>query len=266
MSTELIGKSLRDNRGNTIGWGLVLVAGVVLQMAVYPTVRQAAADFEQLLSSYPEAFKAMFGVGGEFTSGVGYVQAEVFGFLAPLVLLGVAIGQAGRATAAEEQSGTMDLLMANPLSRTKVLLDKALAVLACLLAVAAALAAVLVVSTAVVGLDVPVADLVAASAMSALLAAPFGALALLIGAFTGRRGLAVAIPVGVAVAAFLIKTLAELADWLRPWLVLSPFHHAAIDDALSGDTNYSGALVLICLTAALVLLAVFAFERRDFAS
>ncbi|HEX6345935.1 ABC transporter permease subunit [Umezawaea sp.] len=266
MSRDLVTKSLRDNRSGTIGWGAALVASVALQMAVYPTVKQAAGDFEQLLASYPEAFKAMFDVQGAFTSGVGYIRAEVFGFLAPLVLLGVVIGQAGRSTAGEERAGTMDLLAVNPVSRRELLLDKALAVLVDLLVVAAALAAVLLASNALVGLDVPPADLVTASLLAALLALPFGALALLVGALTGRRGLAVAIPIGAAVAAFLLQTLAELADWLRPWRVLSPFHHAAVGDALSGNANGVGAVVLLCATAVLLVLAVLAFERRDLAS
>jgi len=266
MSRDLVTKSLRDNRAGTISWGAVLIASVALQMAVYPTVRHAAADFERLLASYPEAFKAMFDVRGAFAGGVGYVRAEVFGLFAPLVMLGVAIGQAGRCTAAEERAGTMDLLAVNPVSRREVLLDKALAVLLDLLAVAAALAAVLLVSNALVGLDVPPSALVAASLLTAVLAMPFGALALLVGALTGRRGLAVAVAIGAAVATFLVQTLAELADWLRPWRVLSPFHHAAVGDTLSGNANAMGAIVLLCATGVLLVLAVFAFERRDLAS
>lgn len=266
MTTELVAKSLRDNRGSTFAWGLVLVASVLLQMAVYPTVKQAAGDFEQLLANYPEAFKAMFGVRAEFTSGAGYVQAEVFGFLAPLVLLGIGIGHAARATAAEEQSRTMDLLLANPLSRTRLLLHKALAVLVDLIVVGVALAVVLVVGTRVVNLDVPVMSVVTASLLCALLAMPFAAVALLVGALTGRRGLAIAISAGAAVLAFLTQTLGELADWLRPWRVLSPFHHAAIGDTLDGRPDITGAVVLVAVTGALLFAAVLAFERRDIAT
>ncbi|MCS7484748.1 ABC transporter permease [Umezawaea endophytica] len=266
MSRDLVVKSLRDNRAGTIAWGLVLVASVALQMAVYPTVRDAAAGFEQLLSSYPEAFKAMFDIQGTFADGAGYVRAEVFGLFAPLVVLGVAIGQASRCTAGEERAGTMDLLVANPVSRREVLLDKAFAVLVDLVVVAAALAAVLLAANALVGLDIPPVDLVVASLLSAVLALPFGALALLVGALTGSRGLAVAAPVGAAVVTFLVQTLAELADWLRPWRVLSPFHHAGLGDAVSGNADALGALVLLGTAGILLALAVLAFERRDLAT
>lgn len=263
MTAELITKSLRDNRSSALGWGAVLVVSVGLQLAVYPAVRDARGDLDQLLDAYPEAFKALFGVQGSFTSGIGYVQAEVFGFLAPLVLLGVAIGQAASTTAAEERAGTLDLLLANPISRTRVLTDKALAILANLLAVTAALAVTLVAGGRAVGLDVPIPDLLAACAAAVVVALPFGALALLVGAGTGRSGFAVAVPVGVAMPAFLLDALSALSEDVRPWRVLSPFHHAGIDDALAGDPGWGGFAVLLLVTAVLLGSAAVTFQRHD---
>ncbi|GAB2817661.1 ABC transporter permease subunit [Lentzea nigeriaca] len=263
MTTDLMTKSLRDNRGSTIGWGIVLVASVLLQLAVYPAVRGAAVEFEKLLESYPDAFKALFNVQQSLASGVGYLQGEVFGFLAPLVLLGVAIGQAARATAGEEKAHTMDLLLANPISRTRLLLDKALAVLVSLALVTVSFGVVLVMGSSVAGLGVPWLDLVFAVKASAVVALPFGALALLIGALTGQPGLAVAIPVGLGLLTYLLDALSPLSEGLRPWRVLSPFHHAAVNDALTGHPNWLGLAGLVVVTAILVVGAAQAFEHRD---
>jgi ABC-2 type transport system permease protein len=264
MTAELVTKTLRDNRSSTLGWGVVLVVSVALQLALFPTIREASANLEQLLDTYPETFKALFGVeGSTFTSGVGYLQAEVFGFLAPLVLLGVAIGHAARATAGEERAGTLGLLMANPISRTRLLLDKAAAALVDLLVVTAALAAVLLVGGRLAGLDVSVWWILASCAASALVAMPFGALALLVGAATGRPGVAVAVPVGLALPAFLLDALSALTDAVDPWLVLSPFHHAAIDDALAGRPDWGGFAVLLVLTGVLVGGAVVTFQCHE---
>ncbi|GGU50360.1 ABC transporter permease subunit [Lentzea flava] len=263
MTTELVTKSVRDNRGSTLGWGIALVASVALQLAVFPAVRDAAGEFEKLLESYPESFKALFNVRQSLASGVGYLQGEVFGFLAPLVLLGIAIGQASRATAGEEKAHTLDLLLANPVSRTRVLLDKALAVLASVAVVTVVFALVLLVGNGVVGLGVPWPDMVMAVVASAVVALPFGALALLTGALTGRPGLAVAVPVGLGLLTYLLDALSSLSDGLRPWRVLSPFHHAAVNDALTGSPNWLGLVGLVVLTAAGVAGAAVAFERRE---
>ncbi|GAA0247876.1 hypothetical protein GCM10010492_54530 [Saccharothrix mutabilis subsp. mutabilis] len=264
--TELVAKSVRDNRGSTLGWGAVLVASVALQLAVFPSVHRAGGDIQQLLDSYPEAFKALFGVEEAFTSGVGFLKAEAFGFLAPLVLLGVAIGQAAKATAAEEHAGTLDLLLANPISRAGLLARKALAVVVNVAVVTAALALVLVVGGAAVDLGVPVGSLLWACVAVALLALPFGASALLVGAATGRPGAAVAVPVGVAVLTFLVEALSPLASALEPWRVLSPFRHAAVGDALAGRPDWAGFAVLLVLTGVLVTAAIAVFQRHDIKS
>jgi len=119
MSPELLKKSLRDTRSSTIGWTGVLVAMVALQLSVFPVMRDAAADFQRLFDSYPDAFKAMFNMDTNFASGIGYLKAEIFSVTTPLMLIGMLIGQASAATAAEEQHGTMDLLLANPISRAR---------------------------------------------------------------------------------------------------------------------------------------------------
>lgn len=266
MTTELMTKSLRDNRTGIIGWGVALVGSVLLQLAVYPAIRDAAGDFEKLLDSYPEAFKALFNVEQSLASGVGYLQGEVFGFLAPLVLLGIAIGQAARATAGEEQSHTMDLLLANPISRTRLVLGKAAAVLAAVAIVTASFAVVLVAGSGAAGLGVPWQDLLAAVLASAVVALPFGATALLVGALTGRRGLAIGVSVGLALFTYLLDALSALAEGLRPWRALSPFHHAGVNEALTGDPNWLGLAGLVALTGLLVAGATAAFERREIRS
>ncbi|HEX7304704.1 hypothetical protein [Lentzea sp.] len=154
----------------------------------------------------------------------------------------------------------MDLLPANPISRTRLLLDKAAAVLVSVAVVAVGFGAVLVVGSGLAGLGVPWPDMVAAVAASVVVALPFGALALLIGAATGRPGLAVAVPVGLALLSYLLDAVSALSEALRPWRVLSPFHHAAVADALNGHPNWLG---IAGLAAALVTGAALAFERRD---
>ena len=44
--------------------------------------------------------------------------------MVPLLLLIAAIGAGARATAGEEERGTLDLLLANPISRRRLVLEK----------------------------------------------------------------------------------------------------------------------------------------------
>ncbi len=123
-------KTLRDARRAIAWWSLGLVAMTALMVAVYPSVRDNP-ELNKMVDDYPDAFKAFFGLGEnvDYTSAVGYLNSELFSFMVPLLLLIAAIGAGARATAGEEERGTLDLLLANPISRRRLVLDKLAALL-----------------------------------------------------------------------------------------------------------------------------------------
>ena len=165
MRRNVFLKTLSDARRALVWWSLGLIGMSTLMIAVYPTVRDNP-DLNKMVQDYPEALKAFIAFGGEldYVSGAGYLGSELFAFMVPLLLLIAAIGAGARAIAGEEERGTLDLLLANPLSRRRLVLDKLAAVaveVRCSLSVV--LVAALVVGVAVVGMNVSAAHLAAAT-------------------------------------------------------------------------------------------------------
>lgn len=78
----------------------------------------------------------------DIASAAGYLGSSVFGIIVPLlaVIYGIATGT--RAITGDEEAGYLDLLLAHPVSRTRLLLHRcaALAIGACILASLAMLA------------------------------------------------------------------------------------------------------------------------------
>lgn len=91
----------------------------------------------------------------------------------------------------------------------------------------------------------------------------FGALALLIGAITGSRGVALGVTTGVAAIAYLVNSLAPLIDWLRPGRYLSPFFYAVGDHQLRDGQSLCWLMVLVGTTVVFAGAAVIAFRRLD---
>ena len=257
-------KTLRDLRRGFLWWSLGLAGMVAMMVAVYPTVRDNPA-LDRLVQQYPEALKAFVGFGGEFdyASGAGYLGSELFSFMVPLLLLLAAIGAGARAVAGEEEAGTLELLLSCPVSRRRLVLEK----LGALAVEVAGLGAVLLLSLWIgaraVAMDVSVAHLAAATASAVLLALAYGALALLLGAATGRRGLTVAVVAAAAVAAYLVASLAPLVGALEPAKLASPFYHYSASDPLREGLAAGHSLLLLGIAVAAGLLAPFALERRD---
>ncbi|MFN8185279.1 MAG: ABC transporter permease subunit [Candidatus Nanopelagicales bacterium] len=258
----LMWRTLNERWRSTFGWGLGLVLMAVLQLAVYPSVAKSSASMQEFVDQWPEAFRQAFNLDA-YTTGAGFLNAEMFSMMVPLVLIAVAVSGAAAATAAEEERGTADLLLSLPVSRGRVVVAKVLATVIAVLLVAAATLLAIAVGAPLVDLEVGLADLAAGVLMTALLALFFGAVALLVATVTGKRAVALGTAVGLALAAFLLNALAPMADWLEPWQKASPFYWALGDNPLINGVDAPMAGLLLVAAVALVVLADVAYRRRD---
>jgi ABC-2 type transport system permease protein len=261
-------KTLRDARRALAWWSLGLVGMAALMIAVYPTVRDNP-ELNKMVKNYPDALKAFIAFGGgdlDYVSGAGYLGSELFSFMVPLLFIVAAVGAGARAIAGEEERGTLDLLLANPLSRRRLVMHKlaALAVETALLAFVLWLA--LLIGVEAVGMHVSAVHLAAATASAALLAFAFGAVALFVGAFTGRRSAAIGVAAGGAVAAYLVNSLASLVGFLEPIRKASPFYHYAVSDPLRHGLAAGHVAFLVLLALAAVVAATITFDRRNLAT
>jgi ABC-2 type transport system permease protein len=260
---SIFDRTLHDQRRALAGWavGLALLAAWLL--AVYPTIRDNA-DMAALLESYPKALREMFHLA-DFTSGPGYLRAEVFAFTAPVLLIVLGVLWGSDAIAGEEDRHTIGLLLANPVSRRRVVLEKWLAVCSGVLGAAGVLGVALAVGGSAVGLDVPLWRLAAAVLATGLLAVVFASLALAIGAATGHRGFARGATLAAAVVAYLVSSLADVVSWMRPLRGLSPWHHALGVDPIGRGFFPLRLGLLVLLAVAFVGAAAAVFDRRDLA-
>ena len=260
-------KGLRDVRRGFAWWSLGLVALAALMVSVYPSVRDNPG-LNKLVQDYPEALKGFIGFGGEldYVSPAGYLGSEVFALMAPLLLLVAAIGGGAGAVAGEEERGTLDLLLAHPVSRRRVVLEKLVSLVGELTGLALVLWLALLVGAKAVGMHISAGKLGAAVLSLLVLALLFGALALLAGAATGHRARAIGIVTAVAVAGYLVNALAPLTSTLKPLRPLSPFYHYAAGDPLRHGLAGWHMLVLAGIAVVAAALAPLVFERRDLAA
>jgi ABC-2 type transport system permease protein len=267
MLHSVLLKSLRDVRRAFVWWSVGLAGLVALMVSVYPSVRDNTS-LNKLVNDYPEALKGFVAFGGEidYVSPAGYLGSELFSLMVPLLLLIAAIGAGARAIAGEEERGTLDLLLANPISRRRVALEKLAALVAEIVALGLVLFTALEIGSRAVALDVSTWHLAAATASAVLLALSYGALAFLIGAATGRRGKATGITAALAVAAYVLNGLAPLVGAIEPLQKASPFYYYAASDPLREGLAAGHVGVLIGIFVVVAVLVPLAFDRRDLAA
>jgi ABC-2 type transport system permease protein len=267
MLRSVLAKSLRDLRRSFLWWTVGLAGYVALIVAVYPTIRDNE-ELEELMDTYPEVLKAFVAFGGEldFTSAAGYLGGELFSFMIPALFLVAAVGNGAGSIAGEEDRGTLDLLLSTPVSRRRVAVEKLASMCVEVAALGVVLWLALWIGARAVDMELSAAHLAAASASVVLLAILYGAVAFMLGAGTGRRGLAIGVAIAAAVSAYLVNSLAALVDVLEWPQKLSPFYHYAVADPLRQGLDPWHALFLVAVAAAAAVVGVVLFDRRDVAT
>jgi ABC-2 type transport system permease protein len=233
-------------------------------LAVWPSL-EGSDSFAEVAEDYPEGLKALFGGTEAFdaiTTPEGFLNSYVFSFMLPLLLVVMAIGIGAALLGEEDEDGLLDLLLSNPVSRRRVVLEKALVIAGQVMVLTLVVVLIILVGGPAVGLDIGAAGVFAAAVGSMLYGVFHGLVALLAGAAAGRRAPALAVGAAVALAGYLLVTIAELASWAEPLGRLSPLHQATAGNPVE---NGMPANYLILAGASLVFLAatVVVFERED---
>ncbi len=259
MSTAVTLLDLRLRRRLIIGYSLGMAVYVFIVVAMYPVVKNDA-DLDALTNSTLGALVGAAGSG--LTSPDGWLNANLYGNFVPLIVLIATIGYGGSAVAGQNEDGSLALVTTLPVSRRSVLLAK-LAALALQALPVPVVTAACVLTGRWFDLRIGSSALVGVTVGVWLLGLAFGALALLIGAATGSRGLALGVTSGIAAATYLINSLAPVVDWLHPRRFFSPFFYAVGDNQLRHGLTWGQGLVLVAAALVFAAAALVAFRRLD---
>lgn len=257
MLTGVFAKGLRDRTTSTVAVivGTLLYAG--LGMGVYASFDDAALDF---VDEMPEAIRSIYGT--DTSTSAGLVLGAMFGLMAPLLILVYSISGGTDASTGEERSRTLGLLLANPVSRTRVLLAKAGVVVVGILVFCVAIWAGVEAIAALTGIDTSEQEILAASVQVAGLGLMFGGLALAIGAGTGSS-IGSGITAGIAAVSYLVTTLLPTEPDLERFAEFTPWYLYSGGDPLNEGVDWPGLIAMLAIAAALVAMSVVLVNRRD---
>jgi ABC-2 type transport system permease protein len=256
-------KAFYDQWRATLGLAAFMAAYAGFILAIFPSI-SSIVRIKDIFDQLPPAFRALFAPGGiDITTPEGYIATEFFSLVGPLLFFAYTIAISGSATAGEEESGTIDMLMAMPIPRWRVVLEKFLAVIVGTALLGLGILGGLALGGLVAGLQLHFDGLVAIVVGAVLLALVFGALALWLGALTGRRTMSIGVAFAVAIASYFLYSFSALVSALEPLRPLSPFTYYIGDNPLVNGIRPANVAVLGGATVVLFVLALIAFRRRD---
>lgn len=265
MHKHLIDRVLHERRKGTFGWALGIVSIIAVQVSVYPTIRDSQKGWSELTDQFPEAFQKIFRMS-DYTSVAGYLSTELFSFVLPLIFVGIGATWGARAAAEEEEAGTADVLFSLPISRRSVLVSRAIAAFVVLLGLAVLLVVALRIGTISVDMSISIGRLTNGALSVFLLGSVFASLSLLVGAATGRRGIALGTSIATAISAFVLFSLAPLVSTFDAVLPLNPFQWTLGPAPLVNGNDAGYVAVSVGTIAVMMVLALIVFDRRDIRS
>ncbi len=250
-------KALRDLRGQLIGWSAALAALLALIIALYPLVGDVYAALD-----LPPELLAFFGPGTDLGTINGWIALEFFSY-AHLVLAIFAILAGTAALMGDEADGSLDLLLAQPVARGRIVLVRSLALAIGLAMICLVLLGTSMGTAAAFGIDLPAAEVAVALLSLWIFSLAVGMTAMALSVITGDRRTSGSLVAVVLVASYLVESMANLLPDLEPFRpVLATTYYEGVA-TLTASTNWLhvGAVGFSVLAA--LLLTLFLFDRRD---
>ena len=253
--------ALSRNLGTILGWGLSLAVLGGYLVLFYDTLAEQQAQLNQLISQYPPELMAMFGGMDDLFTPHGYINVEFFSYM-PLIL-GIYIILSGSGLlVGDEENGTLDLVLAHPVSRTAVFWGRLLSFIVTMLAILCITWLGFVIAIPGTLLDISPGKMALPFLSLFALLALFGTLALLLSMLLPSRRLAGMVSGLLLVASFFITTLARLDENLEKLADLSPLNYYQGGLALL-EVEWGWIAGLLGVAILFTLLAWWRFQRRD---
>ena len=210
MLRNVFWKTMRDSRRSLLWWGIGLSAYTTIELLFYPSFR-SFPGMEELVRQLPKELMALFaGDLASFFSPEGFLRAELFFLFVPLLFIVFTTAFGSGAIAREEARGTLDLLLAHPIARWQVVLQKFGAMALATLALGGIFWLALAVTSVAVGMEISPWRLAQATLSVILLALAFGSIALALGSATGNRSLSLGLTAALALGSYLLNALSPV--------------------------------------------------------
>lgn len=256
---RLLWQELVFRRNAIIGWSLGLSFFPIVYIGIYPSVADQMVGLADL-----EIYQAMGMSLGTFADWIGSILV----LFMPLIAAIYAIINGTATLAAEEEDGRLEMIVALPLPRWKIVTAKAIALLISSLIIFLAVSAVsFFVFQAIesqLETDLLAIDLVAAVFSAWPLVFAFGMISMFLASFSPSRRIAAMIATAIMIVSYFGNNLANSTTELEPFEPFFLFTYLDSSGRAVTEGQQTGdVLVLLGIGLVAFALALFFFQQRD---
>ncbi|MCP4356695.1 MAG: ABC transporter permease subunit [Chloroflexi bacterium] len=253
--------TLRRLRGAIIGWSIGLALYSLMMVSLFDSIVNIEG-FDELMEAYPPELLTFFGDSMlALTTPKGYI--DVYYFLYMPVIIGIfVVGAGANLLVGSEEKGTLDLVLAHPVSRTALFWGRWLGFVVATAVILLISWLSWVIPAGGTGMDLTWIEFLRPFIPLFAELILFGSLALLLSFLLPSARVAGMLTGGLLVGNFLLDGLSNANDDLKEIIKYTPLHYFQGGDAIT-ELNWGWLGGLLAVSLLFALLAWQLFQRRD---
>jgi ABC-2 type transport system permease protein len=269
MNGVVFAETLRRGWRTALYWGIGLAFYALYILLVFGGDESARAQMADIMATKMPGFLGqMFGIPddvGFLMSTAGFLSFAYFTYASLMLSVWAVLAGLG-VTSNDEESGVMNMLLALPIPRWRVVVERIAGNIVLLIGIAACSFVGLLISIQAINVtDVEVGGLVSGLFGMVLVVSVVVAVTELLSVIVKRRGKAAALAGGFVAVSFLLNTLgnaaqSSLGDGLRN---ISVFYHFDSAEILQHGLALGSVTTLVVALAVVTWSAVQLFQKRD---
>jgi ABC-2 type transport system permease protein len=263
-------RMLKDKWKSLVVYIASAIAFLEMYIALYPSMKEALQSTEEMMKAFPKEFMEAFGFTAEvltFPTIESFISTEMFTFMWPIIVIVISIGLANMAFAGDIAAGTIEVALAQPISRLKLFVSRYLA--------GATIIAVFVWTSiyaaiplcAMHGIEFNIKSYFVMSVIGSLFVLSIYGLTVLFSCMFSEKGKTIFATTGILITMYAINIVSGLNDKLENFKYVSFFYYFNPGTALNklDYVQYAVPFFLAVIIIAPVVGAIW-FNRRDIAT
>lgn len=258
-----------DKKNSLIAYSLSIVSFSTLYLALYPAIKEQSAQLTELMKAYPDSFFKAFGLERAdltFEHVEAFLSSEIFSFIWPILVVIFAVSLANYAIVTEIGKGTIELTLAQPISRLKLFVTRYLTSVLLLASFTAITIFSIFPIAELFNIEYRIDHFMKMGLVAFLFAVSVLSIGFLSSAIFSEKGKANFTAAGIIIVMYVLNVVSGLKEGLENLKYLSFFHYYAPGTVLTKSVfvDYTFWVFLGCIVVT-ATAAAFWFNKRDIA-
>ncbi len=262
---------IKDKRNSLLGYVAGTVAFMEMYVALFPTFGKLADDkMMALLDSYPKEIWTVMGVDPaklSFTKIESFLAMEQFSIIWPILIVILSISLANSAIVGEIEKGTIEVLLAQPLSRLKLFLSRYFAGVSILAIFIFATSYAALPLVKMHGIDMQAANLLPMAVSGLLFAICVYSIATFFSTLFSEKGKATFLTTGIVMISYIANVAAGLNKDIANIKYGSIFYYYnSTTNFVDGQLVDKAPLFFLLVAFTVMIFSIIRFQTRDIAT